>query len=120
MNDVVAFEKVAMPVTVNVLESVVAPPSAIVSMSVPLSWNCTMLFVPLWLTTRPTLSEFVFSSSEMAEMLFKRYFICVVFVEETATVLFWLMMNDSRESNREFVKERLEEETVAVRVARLS
>ena len=46
-------------------------------------------------------------------MLSGIYFICVVFVVETATVLFWFKMNDSRESNLEFVKERLEEETVA-------
>jgi len=91
---------------------VVAPPSAIVSISVPLSWNCTMLSVPLWLTTRPTLSEFVFSSNEIAEMLSNRYFICVLFVEETEAVLFWLIMKDSRELRREFVKEGFEEVTV--------
>ena len=98
--------------------NVVAPPSAIVRMSVPLSWNCMMWLVPLWFTKRPTLSEFVFSSKEMAEMLSRIYLICVVFVEETATVLFWLMMKSSRAPRREFVKERLEEEIVFWRKAR--
>ena len=76
------------------------------------------LSVPLWLTSKPTLSEFVFSSKDIAEMLSKRYFICVLFVGLTGTVLLLARMNCSRELRREFVKKRLEEAIVTVRRAR--
>jgi len=86
--------------------NVVAPPSAIVKISSPLSWNWMMLSVPLWLTRRPTLSECVWSSNEIAVMLSGMYFICVLLKELTEAVLLLARMNDSRESSREFEKER--------------
>ena len=69
------LESVVAPVTFNVEDSVVAPPSAMVNISVPLSWKTTMLSVPLWLTRRPTLSECVWSSKDTAVMLLRMYFI---------------------------------------------